>query len=226
MISLPARRRRYFGLAVALAALALMSAGAVSASAYSYSEPVFAPYWPLVITGGSSAFEMTRGWVRCTSVIGTTDGVTFDEGSLRLTFQGCEQVTAEGRASCSSPEAAAGEVTAEGIGRLVYLSHERKEVGFLLSLRARCKGVSSVEFWGGVLAKLTPVEKPTTDFSLLLKLHKEQQEFTEYELGGGEAGYKVVIARFYGVESGEQSSATLSVKSMALTSSEETWVEL
>lgn len=184
----PAFRGILLGLALALAALASMSTAAASA----YSGPTIEPAenWPQSIEGGTAYFELPYTGMKCTTVKGRFYLEGFNEwGSLDLTFQGCREMLLD--QTCSSEGAAAGEVRFEGMeGRLVYLSREHHEAGFRMSpedSRFTCtRGAHETHFVisGEVLAKFTPVDEQTTDFSLALKSPGGKQEFTTYELEG------------------------------------------
>jgi hypothetical protein len=161
------------------ALLCLFAVGALSAAgaAPALALPEFTGPFPKAFTSTSKTTVMetagTKKVVKCTADtnVGEITGPT--SGLLTIRFTGCTQ----GTIPCNSSGAAAGEIVTLGlVARLGYINRELKEVGVELSNPAgalitefACGAASSFVLRGGVIGKITPVNKlvkPPARFNL------------------------------------------------------------
>lgn len=188
--------KRRHGLGVALAAM--LTIGAIAATSASAAFPEYAPLSPnaFTLTSGEMIFEQSGGLtgIHCKKANGAFSLIDVKEFKGSIAFKECSALLA---GSCASEGAAEGEIIAPNVPlRLEYLSKASHEVGIILNYKSSGEAVALTSFKckklltkatlrGPLVAKMTPINTLTRNYTFGLKGSGGLQELIEYEKEGG-----------------------------------------
>jgi hypothetical protein len=131
---------------------------------------------------GATAFTLRtvgKKVVKCTPGVGSLGGASAPKGvGVTLIMHGC----AMGKVSCHMPELAAGEIVINITGDLGYISKAKKQVGADLEggapplITSFDCGTEAVEVTGSVIARIGPVNTPTSTLRFVLSAREGVQK--------------------------------------------------
>jgi hypothetical protein len=117
--------------------------------------------------------------VKCAPTVGSLGGASAPKGvGMTLVMHGC----AMGKTSCHLPELGAGEVVINITGDLGYISKAKKQVGADLEggapplITSFDCGSEAVEVTGSVIARIGPVNTPTSTLRFVLSAREGVQK--------------------------------------------------
>ncbi|HTA14843.1 MAG TPA: hypothetical protein VK781_08305 [Solirubrobacteraceae bacterium] len=188
------RRRHSLGIALAT----MLTIGVIAAASASAAFPEYSPLGrnSFTLTSGEMTFEQMGGLtgIHCKKASGGFVLLNVKEFKGNIAFKECSALAA---GSCASEGAAEGEIVAPNVPlRLEYLSKATHEVAIILNYNSsgeagaltsfKCKtALTKATVRGPLVAKLTPINTLTTNYTFGLKGSGGLQELIEYEKEGG-----------------------------------------